>query len=373
MTERRNRSTRLRGPHYLLPATFGIIALLAIAELALQFWAHHLRVPYERYDADRATPTLVPGKHTTPFGVIEIDAQGFTARAPQDTARSADGILPAFRIVALGDSCTFGAGDSETTYPVALERRFHARERAPFDYQVVNAGIAGLTSDEAVGRLAYSLEVLKPDLVTIYLGWNDLMKLAPRSQTRAAPFSTLWRAIDQLWLVRGLRKLLFFQLRAQFGDPKTGPESATGRFANFHPTYFEENLRRLIADTRTAGARPILVTLPHSLRRDLSPTELVGRHRQYPYFYSGNALGDFVDLIERYNETIREVGRAEAVPVADVALRFDRMTRKEDYFFDTMHPNRRGNVLIAEVLERSLRENDLLQRPSHAERPAVSE
>jgi lysophospholipase L1-like esterase len=92
--------------------------------------------------------------------------------------------------------------------------------------------------------------------------------------------------------------------------------------------------------------------------------ELLEPPRQYPYFYAGSALGDSVDLIERYNQAIRRVAKTEAIAVADLAERFDRMTRKEDYFFDTMHPNRRGNDLIAEVLERTLREQRLLERPS---------
>ncbi|MBK7947567.1 MAG: SGNH/GDSL hydrolase family protein [Deltaproteobacteria bacterium] len=188
------------------------------------------------------------------------------------------------------------------------------------------------------------------------------MKDSPRAQTHAAPLSAFWRAIDDLWLVRGLRKLLFFHLRARFGTPGTGPEGETGRFSGFRPDYFESNLHQLITATRTAGARPLLVTLPHSLRRELGPMDLIEPPRQYPYFHGGNALGDFVDLIDRYNEAIRRVAKAEAVPVADLAARFDRMTRKEVYFLDTMHPNRRGNDLIAEVLERTLREQGMLER-----------
>ncbi|MFO0687463.1 MAG: GDSL-type esterase/lipase family protein [Myxococcota bacterium] len=359
----------------------GLLALLlVVAELGLGYWAHHLRTPYEGWDTERGTPTLIPGRYATPFGVVSIDARGFVAEAesaadlPVDVAPSGvagDRRDARIRIAALGDSCTFGAGDPESTWPAALARRLaretgggsspraaHGRVAAV----VVNAGIAGLRSDEAIGRLAYTLAVVHPDVVPIYLGWNDLMKDAPRSQTRAAPLSRLWRAIDDLWLVRGLRKLLFFHLRARFGAPRTGPAGETGRFTGFRPDHFEANLHHLIAATRAAGARPLLVTLPHSLRRDLTPMELLDPIRQYPYFWAGNALGDFVDLIDRYNETIRRVAESEAVPVADLAARFDRIERKPAYFLDTMHPNRRGNELIAEVLERTLQEQGMLVR-----------
>ncbi len=351
-------SPRLR---LLLQLVVAGCLLLVVAELSLRTWARYARIAYETYDASRGTPALVPGRHITPLGEIEIDEQGFVARAPADATRSSGYPLSIFPIVALGDSCTFGAGDAESTYPAVLERCLRDKEAAALDFRVVNAGIAGLNSDEALGRLAYALEVVRPEVVTIYLGWNDLMKGAPRSQTRAALLSPLWREIDHLWLSRGLRKLLFYHFRARLGSPRTGADGQTGRFANFRPDHFEENLLSLIEETRNAYARPLLVTLPHSLRRDLQPMDLMGRRLQFPYFHSGNALGDFVDLIERYNEAIRRVGTAQAVPVADVAQRFDHVIRKQDYFLDTMHPNRRGNSLIAEVLERALRDSGLLE------------
>lgn len=371
---------RVRGPRGAgrCRLVFGLsILLLVAAELGLGFWARHARTPYEGWDRERGTPTLVPGRHRTPHGEIEIDGLGFVARAAVATedarheqidAQAAVGTLELegrFRIAALGDSCTFGAGDARSTYPAALERRLDRPDGSSprtSRVAVVNAGIAGLRSDEAIGRLGHVLDAVHPDVVTLYLGWNDLMKDSPRAQTRAAPLSPFWRVVDDLWLVRGLRKLLFFHLRARFGTPRTASEGETGRFDAFRPDYFEANLHQLIAATRTAGARPLLVTLPHSLRRDLGPMDLLEPPRQYPYFHAGNALGDFVDLIDRYNEAIRRVAQAEAVPVADLASRFDRMTRKEAYFLDTMHPNRRGNELIAEVLERTLREQDMLER-----------
>jgi len=357
----------------------GLLLALVAAELALGVWARHFRTPYEDYDRARGTPTLVPGRYATPLGEVEIDPLGFVARVPRAasieedaTGRASTALeASAFAIVSLGDSCTFGAGDAESTYPAALERRL---ERRPLGSQsgaarpliVVNAGIAGLRSDEAVGRLDYALSTIHPEVVTLYLGWNDLMKQNPRAQTDTGPFSDIAYRLDGLWLVRGLRKLLFLELRARFGTLRTGADGETGRFADFRPGRFEANLHRLVAQAREAGARPLLVTLPHSLRRDLGPMELLEPKRQSPYFWGGNALGDFVDLIERYNETIRRVGAADGVPVAEVAERFDRMTRKADYFFDTMHPNRRGNALIAEVLERSLLEHGLLEKASGA-------
>lgn len=143
-------------------------------------------------------------------------------------------------------------------------------------------------------------------------------------------------------------------------------ERRSSRGTDSPPAQFEANPHHSIAATRASGALSRLVTLPHSLRRDLSPMDLYMRARQFPYFYAGNATGDIMDLIDRYNEAIRRVARVEAVPVAEGAVRFDRMTRKRDRLLDTMHPNSRGHILIAEVLERTLRGEGMLERPADA-------
>lgn len=340
------------------------IVILLVAELGLAVWARYLRAPHETYDPIRGTRALVPGTHTTRFGHFTIDAQGFVARAPEPaTDRPHSPPLPRFRVLAIGDSCTFGAADSETPYPAQLERRLRLHPPAPFDYQVINAGVEGLDSTEALGRLDYALEAVSPDVVLLYLGWNDLMKVAPRSQTRASPLSGLWRSIDSLWLVRGARKLVYFHLRARSGTPGLGAASTTGRFDGFRPSYFEENLHALIERARAAGARPVLLTLPHSLRPDLDRAAIATRLVQFPYFQGGDQLGDFLALIERYNEAIRRVGDETGVPIVDLARRFAGITDPSVYFTDTLHPNARGNTLIAEAIERKL-PPDLLQSSS---------
>jgi lysophospholipase L1-like esterase len=52
-------------------------------------------------------------------------------------------------------------------------------------YEVVNAGVSGLNSELALRRLRSKVIDLDPDVVTIYIGWNDLMKVDPLSQGNA--------------------------------------------------------------------------------------------------------------------------------------------------------------------------------------------
>jgi acyl-CoA thioesterase-1 len=73
-------------------------------------------------------------------------------------------------IVAVGDSLTagFGVADDES-YPALLERKLR---EAGHEYRVINAGINGEKSGEALARIDWILS-LEPDIVILQTGTND--------------------------------------------------------------------------------------------------------------------------------------------------------------------------------------------------------
>jgi acyl-CoA thioesterase-1 len=84
-------------------------------------------------------------------------------------------------ILAIGDSMTAGYGvDRESAYPAQLERELKKRG---FDYRVVNQGVTGSTTTQAMGRLTRAL-ALQPEIVIIQLGGNDASQGIPRNVSR---------------------------------------------------------------------------------------------------------------------------------------------------------------------------------------------
>jgi acyl-CoA thioesterase I len=84
-------------------------------------------------------------------------------------------------ILAIGDSMTAGYGvDRESAYPAQLERELKNRG---YDYRVVNQGVTGSTTTQALSRLTRGL-ALQPEIVIIQLGGNDVSQGIPRSVTR---------------------------------------------------------------------------------------------------------------------------------------------------------------------------------------------
>ncbi len=218
----------------------------------------------------------------------------------------------------------------------------------------MNAGVQGLNSQLALNRLKAMGPRVDPEVVTIYIGWNDLMKFDPAGQGTSSRFAGVAQALDSLWIVKGLRKLLFFYLRPLLFPPRTGPESRTGRFRDFQPSIFEQNLRAILAEVRSQGAKPVLVTLPTVVREDMTPEELQQAHVVFPYFPSGNAVGDFLDLLASYNRTIRRVAVEEQVPLVDLARTFQALPDVRPYFYDTMHMTTAGREIVARELEAGL-------------------
>ncbi|MFD1893520.1 arylesterase [Ottowia beijingensis] len=81
-------------------------------------------------------------------------------------------------VLALGDSLTYGTGASaEASYPTVLAELT--------GWNVVNAGVPGDTSAQALARLPALLAEHRPKLVIVSIGGNDFLRKLPESDTRA--------------------------------------------------------------------------------------------------------------------------------------------------------------------------------------------
>jgi len=90
-------------------------------------------------------------------------------------------------ILAFGDSLTFGTGAGrDESYPTVLARRINR--------EVVNAGVPGEETDQGLKRLPKVLARVKPDLVILIHGGNDLL----RRKSKQATANNLLAMIDQI-------------------------------------------------------------------------------------------------------------------------------------------------------------------------------
>lgn len=123
-------------------------------------------------------------------------------------------------VLALGDSLTFGTGATpQTSYPTVLA--------GLSGWQLVNAGVPGDTSTQALERLPALLQEHQPALVLVSIGGNDLLRRLPDADTRA----NLQR-ICELALAAGAQVLLLAVPRPSVAAAFTGSLSD-------HPMYAE--------------------------------------------------------------------------------------------------------------------------------------
>jgi len=93
-------------------------------------------------------------------------------------AKQLDTLEPNARILAFGDSLTFGKGVSTTSaYPSVLEQ-LSGRT-------VVNAGVSGETTRVGLNRLPGLLIEHQPALVILFEGGNDILQNFSKTETKA--------------------------------------------------------------------------------------------------------------------------------------------------------------------------------------------
>lgn len=323
----------------LLPA----LLMLTLAEGSLRVYALYFRTVYERYNASIGRLELVPGfQATLPNGhKVKINSRGFVG--PDFDEKKSPGT---YRIFALGDSCTFG-GDWDMSYAVFLSQELNTSAQR---YEVINAGIEGYNSEYALGRLREDILKYEPDLVTIYIGWNDLMKNNPSSMSSTGQVTWLGKVLNKSYLYKGLSKVMFFQLRPMLISPSlTGEESEYHVFDEFVPSTYEQNVSAMINLLRERNVRVLLMTRPTVLRRNMTADDIRNEHVFFPFFPEAYSVPRFLSLHGAYNKSIHRLGERFQVPVVDLDAIFNGKD-KPSLFWDTMHPSKAGHESIASIL-----------------------
>jgi acyl-CoA thioesterase I len=152
------------------------------------------------------------------------------APGPSQAATDAPPDIPVMgeerHILALGDSLFTGYGLREGEgYPERLEAALRAKG---INARIVNAGVSGDTTAGGRQRLGFTLDnlAIRPDLVVISLGGNDMLRGLPVGATREN-LDAILAELDR----RGIPALLLGMLAA----PNLGADYA-GEFNRLYPS-----------------------------------------------------------------------------------------------------------------------------------------
>ncbi|TAN39098.1 MAG: SGNH/GDSL hydrolase family protein [Verrucomicrobia bacterium] len=209
------------------------------------------------------------------------------------------------RVICLGCSVT---AQGLPGYPQYLHEKLQAAPPTPEHWEALNLGVHGYSSLQGLRLFQRMNPVLKPDVVTIFFGWNDhwLATESDRSQMAVRMGPRLGR------LYGHLRSKRIFAFLSSVLNPslrwKAGPGN---RGTRVPPEAYRETLEQLISAVRTSGAVPVLITAP---RRGQS-TELFKK----TYAWS---IAEAEQIHDRYIEITRDVARQQRVTLLDLATLF---------------------------------------------------
>ncbi len=100
------------------------------------------------------------------------------ALAAACSGEQAEPLAPGTVVLALGDSLTAGYGlDPAQAWPALLAERT--------GWRIVNGGVSGDKTGDALARLPALLDEHAPKLVLVALGGNDMLRKLPEARTRA--------------------------------------------------------------------------------------------------------------------------------------------------------------------------------------------
>jgi len=346
------------------------VGLIIAAELAMRCWSRFRTGQWPSTLASRLHDSHFnatrlyrghPFLHTAPregmrasvLGkIVTFNSLGY--RSPERSPAKPPGMR---RVVCAGGSTTFDllASRDEETWPWRLE---DALRDGPAPVEVWNAGFPGWTSLENLISLALREVDLRPDVVLLFQGINDLQAAAhipfDPQYTFHASMSATVLGLDLPPLPLYERSVLLERLRAVVGRPLT---PAPERHASDGPhdqitqegiAVFERNVRSFVAIARAHGAQVVLVTQPVRIRA----AHANAARAILAWWIPDLAPQVVATELERLNDVLRTVAGATSVPLLDVA----RDERWDDGDFgDALHYTAAGSEKLAAMLTPRLR------------------
>lgn len=244
------------------------------------------------------------------------------------------------RIAALGDSCTAGCTDG-SNYPALMEASLNGGGGPPV--QVINAGVGSHSSYQGLQRLKYSVLPYRPDIITVFYGWNDHwitsvhdkdVKLKSGWQVSLINFLERFRTYQAYHYL--ISKMMGKE-KIGAGTPAGGGKPDDASWIKFRVTtedYFK-NLESMVSLARDNGSKILLVTAPYDAKAFK------------PFANFPGPPEALVQVHETYINVVRAVAQKNNVPLLDLAAIITPEKTAEVFSNDGVHYHAQGCRIIA--------------------------
>lgn len=278
-----------------------------------------------------------------------------------------------YRIACVGASSTFGAEvPDDETYPVHLERLLN--DRLPDrNIEVINAGVPGYTSAECLINFSMRVMDLEPDLVVIYLGYNDFK---PNRHPGFSSDYAHWRIPGERATPTGFwadvsevlerRSLFYYKLRWNLPEylAKMQPPRVVERFPRHDAVSdegvatFKRNMESIITIARANEIDVGLAMEALCISREhyeVNPEWYIDVLNFVPTL----SIDGLLDAKGRYTAAVSQLAEDHALPFLNGA---DVVPVDTAYFKDHVHLNIKGHRTLAQGMSDML-EAHLTKQP----------
>ena len=304
-----------------------------------------IRAAIDAPDPQKKLPfVLVPGSSGRMFDTtIHINNLGF--RGPDLPRDKGD----AFRIVALGESQTFGPTlrDGEKPWPELLQDLFDQHASCGRRIEIVNGGTEAYTLENNLERMRRDILPLKPDLIVSTHGMNGFLLFGLRRVPEPNEPGVRPRASALI----GRAALTIERAAHDWRDRNSAQASAAAlppmSDAELMRSRYADDYRKLIALARESGADIALADATMAVNEQ-SPREVKD-------FYGVvfKPIDDIIAANEAHNRMVKLIAREEGAPLIDMAAGVDGVW-DDDLYLDIVHFTERGDERVARLMFRSL-------------------
>jgi lysophospholipase L1-like esterase len=363
---------RARAANALLLACSSAIALLLAEGVLRHLDPLHQRLRGDTLQLPRDFSWVIKNAGNPRLARQIVHTKNHLGFRGPDLPRDTRGHLLVFAVGGSTTEC-FYLGDGQD-WP----SRLGALLAAPFPrLWLNNAGLDGHSTFGHAVLLEQHLLGLKPHVLLFMIGVNDVGRedlsdndraaASPRELrtsllTRLARHSALLGTVLEAWRAgRAYRRGLSHEaldLRATsqlpLDEPRLG-KAVRRHEAAFLPAY-RERVRRLLELCRPQGVLPVLMPQPALFGPaidDATGVDLGGMAVDSTIWGAGHQWNGTMAwrLFERYNDVVRETGRAQGIPVIDLAHLLPKSSR---FFYDTVHFTEEGAHTVARIVAAEL-------------------
>lgn len=315
------------------------------------YFAHNRRavrlaehIPYE--DRAYSRPRFAGDEQEEKIIRIRTDGDGFILPDNGDSSRPID-----VTIAFLGGSTTEDLWvTEELRWPFLVGQTLSDSLRK--NVRIINAGVSGSNLQNSINAFPNKIIEHHPDIVVAMHAFNDCLLLMSRGNYDDWSVQTAW---ENEWSLRRLYEFLtsysstLGYIRHRYSTKKIGkeianppqPASVNGNIRRSVPLKeftpeFSLRLKMLVAMIRATGAVPVLMTEPSRDRVE---------HQE---------AGDIIWSLEcsAFNDQVRTIAQDEHLLLVDLEGR----VKDPSLYFDTIHYNDRGTLVVAAIVSDALRE-----------------